>query len=317
MAPASERHCSIPEFEVLVDAPFTELFPESELTPICNKSVVSIINDFEDTKWRYEKFQNFIWDNITQTALSYEERQCLIDQSHSSLTQAAKKLRLTDQDSADIGRGSEVAEIALYGLMKNYYSALPVVPKIFYKQNTQDYAKGADSVHVVVEGDNFSVWFGEAKFYKSIDNASLAKIVESVKNSLGTEKLKKENSIITGVSDIRGLVSDEGLLKKISDALSNKVSIDELKPRIHIPILILHECAITKQQQSMSQEYKDALIAHHKNRAEAYFKKQIEKCTDIHMYSEIKFHLLLFPIPEKDKIVHRFLSMATALRGED
>ena len=54
--------------------------------------------------------------------------------------------------------------------MKDYYNALPVVPKIFYKQNRNDNAKGADSVHLVLTDDmsDFSVWFGEAKFYKSL-----------------------------------------------------------------------------------------------------------------------------------------------------
>ena len=47
--------------------------------------------------------------------------------------------------------GSELAEILLYGIMHHHYKALPVVPKIFNKQNSNDNAKGADSVHIVLE----------------------------------------------------------------------------------------------------------------------------------------------------------------------
>ncbi|MGY8685369.1 Hachiman antiphage defense system protein HamA [Bradyrhizobium sp. UFLA05-153] len=68
----------------------------------------------------------------------------------------------------------------------------PVVTKIFYKQNDQDNAKGADSVHIVVNGDDFTLWFGEAKFYNSIADARLDAVVTSVLNSLSTDKLKKE-----------------------------------------------------------------------------------------------------------------------------
>ena len=80
----------------------------------------------------------------------------------SSLRKVAKNLRISN----DTGKGSELAEILLYGVMKHHYKTLPVVPKIFYKQNCQDNVKGADSAHIVLEDDgSFSLWYGESKFY--------------------------------------------------------------------------------------------------------------------------------------------------------
>jgi hypothetical protein len=77
--------------------------------------------------------------------------------------------------------------------MRHKYDAIPVVPKIFYKQNSGDNAKGADSVHIVVnENGRFTLWFGEAKFYKSIEDARLPGIIKSIGNSLSTDKLKKK-----------------------------------------------------------------------------------------------------------------------------
>lgn len=160
------------DFNILIDDSFVNICTDGTLSPIDNKYILSLINDFEDGEWRYSKFQNFIWDNIAETSLSQKEREKLITQSHSTLVAAAKNLRLTDTD--EIGSGSELAEIILYGIMKRYYHALPIVPKIFYKQNSQDNAKGADSVHIVIENDNdFSLWFGEAKFYNSIERSSI------------------------------------------------------------------------------------------------------------------------------------------------
>jgi len=179
------------EFEVLLDESFVAIAQDKKLAPIQNKKVISIINDFEDAKWRHPKFQSFIWDNIADTALSYRERQSLITQPQSALIEAAKKLRLTD--SPDLEKeGSELAEILLYGIMKHHYNALPVTPKIFYKQNTKDYAKGADSVHIVLEGkDDFSLWFGEAKFYNSIEDARLDSIVIALSTALQTSAPRK------------------------------------------------------------------------------------------------------------------------------
>lgn len=294
------------EFDVLIDTLFTDINKDSDIAPTGNEFVLSLINDFEDGDWRYTKFQNFIWDNIAETCLSLRERNSLIDQSHSKLVASAKNLRLTDSID-DIGKGSEIAEIVLYGIMKHHFSALSVVPKIFYKQNAQDNAKGADSVHIVTDGNDFSIWFGEAKFYTSIENSRLPEIITSVKNSLATGKLKKENSIITNVSDLDELPIKDDLINEIKQCLSNKISIDSIKPKIHIPILLLHECDITKATSQISQEYKENITAYHTERATAYFKKQIEKLSEINLYAEIKFHLILFPVQSKSKIVQRFV----------
>ena len=289
-------------FDVLIDdqklKDVTEIFPF-----LGNELLVSIVNDFEDGKWRYSEFQDFIWNNIAETALSARERENLIGNPKTTLRQAAKNLRYVDKDK---GEGSELAEIVLYGIMRHYYKALPVVPKIYNKQNTQDNAKGADSVHIVVTGDRFSLWFGEAKFYNSIEDDRLSKIIDSVITSLDTNKLKKENSIITDLVDIDILIPD--LAAEIKKSLSFTNSMDNIKPKIHIPILLLHQCEITNNETRMSDEYKNKIIEYHKERAIKYFTKQFNKKDRIHLYEKITFHLIIFPIPNKNMIVETFLN---------
>src|SRR3989339_724677 len=107
-----------------------------------NKALLSLVNGFESGKWRRQQFEQFIWNNIKDTALSQTEKEALIGDEQTILTKSAKNLRLLEGDE----KGGEIGEILLYGIMKKYYSALPVVPKIFYKQNRNDYAKGADSI---------------------------------------------------------------------------------------------------------------------------------------------------------------------------
>jgi len=305
------------EFEILVDDHYLGIFADTVLTPVENKSVLSLVNDFEDEKWRYEKFEDFIWNNIALTALSAEERDKLAGQNRTTLRESARKLRLTDK-ADDIGAGSELAEIVLYGIMHHHYGALAVVPKIFYKQNSQDNAKGADSVHIVLEGRNdFSLWFGEAKFYNSIEDARLPSIVKSVGNALKTDKLKKENSIITSTSDIDHLVSPE-LAAKIKDALSPKHSMDQLKPKIHVPILLLHECAITGATKAMDNAYRDGVRKYHLERATAYFKKQIDALSGaVTQYADVKFHIILFPVPDRGKLIERFSSHVEQFQAKD
>lgn len=303
-------------FEVLFNSPLGDFCME-ELTPIDKKSALGLANDFEDGKWRSSRFHCFVWDNIAQTALTKKEREALADNSETLLVRAAQNLRLSKKTD-DIGKGSEIAEICLYGIMKHYYGALPVVPKIYHKQNVQDNAKGADGVHIVLEGDDsFSIWFGEAKFYSSIEDARLASIIQSVNNSLLTEKLKKENSIILDLNELDEYVSNPALLKRIKDILDGDTSIDHLKPLLHIPILILYECETTRDATEFSTDYKDAIVKHQQERAEAYFKKQIESLSGaVNKYSEIFFHLILFPVPNKDVIVDRFIEKVEARKAD-
>ena len=301
----------MPTFEVLINDCFANLSTDSTLEPVDNKYILSLINDFEDGKWRSSKYHQFIWNNVAQTALSAEERESLVNDNLSILIRSAENLRLTDQDKEEcenIGRGSELAEILLYGIMKEYYGALPVVPKIFYKQSTKDNAKGADSVHIVVKDEDYTIWFGEAKFYNSFDDARFDTIIKSVATTLQTDKLKKENSIIVGVKDMDKLIQNENIRKRIKNDLNNKNSIDELKPRLHIPILILHECNITRNQKILNDDYKEQIINYHKERVEAYFKKHIAKLkSTINLYEKITFHLILFPVPCKKDIVDKFV----------
>ena len=301
-------------FEILVDDTLAGVTSASQLAGLVKKRVLSLVNDFEDAEWRYPKFQSYLWDNIAQTALSERERSALVDQNHSSLVAAAQNLRLTDNDK--IGQGSEIAEVFLYGLMRHRFGALPVVPKIFYKQNAQDNAKGADSVHIVVDGDDFTLWFGEAKFYNSIADARLDDVVNSVLNSLSTSKLKKENAIITSVSDIDSLPIDNALRDKIKSSLDNRESIDAIKSKIHIPILLLHECSDTAGEKFLSEAYKAKMVSFHKDRAEAYFSKQIAKSGIVHNYHEINVHIILFPVPNKKKIVDAFVQSVSFFKGQ-
>lgn len=281
------------DFEIAIDSTFLELYAESSLEPVGNKRVLSILNNFEDGTWRLNHFQDFVWNNVAETALSYRERQALGSMPQSMLRLAAQNLRLTDADKNDIGRGSELAEIVLYAIMKHRYGAIPVVPKIFYKQNSQDNAKGSDSVHIVLtaDGNDFSLWLGEAKFYNSIEDARLHAIVETVKASLSTDKLKKENSIVTSVSDLDDVDIPPKTKQAIRDALSQNKSIDDLKPRLHVPILLLHECAITANTTEWSAQYVESVKQFHLDRALAYFSTQIAHLNAIHKYAEIHFHL--------------------------
>lgn len=303
---------SLPFIEIL-RCKLKAIVKDVTLSPIDKKEVLCVVEDFEDGKWRLSHFMDYIWDNVAETALNEKEKSALGNRHRSILSRSAQNLRIIDDEST----GGEIAEILLYAIMKDYYSALPAVPKIFYKQNRNDFAKGADSVHIVIDkSGEFSLWLGEAKFYNSLDASRLAKIVDSVQHTLGTQAIKKENSIILGAGNLDDLHISAEVKQKIKDFLNNDISIDKLKPRLHVPILLLHECEITQRAVCLDDEYKSEIETKFIDTVNLYFKKQIEQCATIWNYSQIHFHLIIFPVPKKSDIVTSFISEAKRYRHE-
>lgn len=305
-------------FDILVNSCFMDFNSfKDEIVPDNNDWLLSIVNGYEDNQWRYEQFKKFVFDNVALTALSKEERDKLAYSSYSELVESAKHLRLLDADKDEKGRGSEIAEIVLYGIMKHHYGAISVVPKIFYKQNDQDNAKGADSVHIVLcENGDFSLWLGEAKFYNSIENVRLDGPLISINQMLKTPIIKKEISIITNIRDLELEIHNMEQRTAITELLSNDITIDKIKSRLHVPILLLHECALTANSKSLSEEYIKQITDYHKERATEFFKKQISRLGDVPNYDKINFHLILFPVPKKSDIVEWFVKRVKDLKED-
>ena len=308
----------IGNFDIVINKCLWEVNQEST-TPDLDKNdfLLSVINGFEDGKWRKGEFRKFILDNIAQTGLSAEDRDNLYSESpYTTLTESIKNLRLVDKDN---GKGSEIAEIVLYGIMRYHYHALPVVPKIFYKQNPKDNAKGADSVHVVLDdkGD-FSLWLGEAKFYNDIADERLYEPINSVFDTISTDKIKKENSIITSIKDLEYVITDPVIRKNVQSILRRDTSNDEIRNRLHIPILLLHECKITVVTTELTEAYLNDIKKYHLNRAQKYFVLQNnkQKKENIHGYEHIQFHLILFPVPQKEDVVNWFIDRAKQIKED-
>lgn len=308
----------IGNFDIVINKCLWEVNQESTTTDLDkNDFLLSVINGFEDGKWRKGEFRKFILDNIAQTGLSAEDRDNLYSESpYTTLTESIKNLRLVDKDN---GKGSEIAEIVLYGIMRYHYHALPVVPKIFYKQNPKDNAKGADSVHVVLDdkGD-FSLWLGEAKFYNDIADERLYEPINSVFDTISTDKIKKENSIVTSIKDLEYVITDPIIRKNVQTILRRDTSIDEIRKRLHIPILLLHECKKTDDTTELTEAYLNDIKEYHLNRAQKYFVLQNnkQKKENIHGYEHIQFHLILFPVPQKGDIVNWFIERAKQIKED-
>ncbi|EED2626339.1 DUF1837 domain-containing protein [Campylobacter coli] len=275
-----------------------EICLDSVMDNSCSKFLLSLINDFEEGEWRFDKFNDYIMNTLAETALTKKEREALREEPYSLIKQSIANLNQKE---------GELGEIFLYGIMKKYYNALPIVPKIFYKQNTNDYAKGADSVHLTIENQECHLWLGESKFYTNITKA-IDEAAKSIKDLLVKDKLNKEKSIITNVKDLELYMEDkkdeisEENINKIKKILRQETSVDELKNILHIPISIIYQCNTTKAYNELSEEYKQKIAIFHQGQAKQAIAKITNELGDMHKIEKIKFHIILFPVPDKERI---------------
>ena len=262
--------------------------------------LLSLINDYENGEWRINKFVNYLYDRVMEVGLSFEERKILSDSPMSMVKRAISKLKPND-----IKKSGEIGEILLYGIMKDYYNALNVVPKIFHKTNRNTYVHGSDSVHITINNGQINLWLGESKFYKDVEKA-VKNAIKSIKSILEDDKLKAEISIAYSSQDLNDMLKfniiDKNIYDNIKMMLNETNSLDEIKKQLHIPILILYECDITSLNNSINNDYKTNIIARHKKIVKKFFLDNFDFIEKVYKGEEINFHLILFPVHSKEVI---------------
>ncbi|MBK1963400.1 hypothetical protein [Campylobacter novaezeelandiae] len=54
-----------------------EICLDSAIDDSCSRFLLSLINDYEEGKWRFEKFNDYIMDTLAETALSKKRERSL------------------------------------------------------------------------------------------------------------------------------------------------------------------------------------------------------------------------------------------------
>lgn len=270
--------------------------------------ILGLANDYEDSKWRTDLFCDKVMDYLSLCALSDEERtKCLVS-PYSMTGRAVSRLNSCTENSRACNNG-EIAEILLYGIMKYYFKAEESIPKIFYKQNSNNLVTGADSIHIVIKDGNFSFWLGEAKFYHNLNQAMNAAI-QSVKNMLGRAKLDKEKSYISGIKDLRGSEKLSPYRDEIVNILSAASSVDRFRRKLHIPVLLIFSDEIVGKANELDEELRNKLKCKYIDDAKSFFEKlKIGFDNEAELCRGVKFHLILFSVPDVKAINKKFLDL--------
>ncbi|ELJ3961341.1 DUF1837 domain-containing protein [Campylobacter coli] len=275
--------------------------------------LLSISNQFESKKWKMKNFRNFIITNLKECALTEQERQSLAGNEGEILDKAISKLRIDE-------RSGEIGEIFLHGIMREYYNALPIVPKIFYKQNRNMEAFGFDSVHLTIENQEYHLWLGESKLYKNLDDA-IRKATKSLKDNLSDETILNEARIIANLHELDNLAKHNNIetstLTNFKQIINGNINLDNLKGILHVPISIIYDCDYTKKIEEITDDYKTTIKNFHKENGNKISEEIKNLLNEITYIDRIKFHIILFPIPNKEEIISKINKIFESYRNAD
>ena len=242
---------------------------------------------YERQSWRRDQFADHIIEWLPEFALSPDEALSIHSSNAVSLLRkAARSLYATDKYQ----KRGEFGELILHILLRQVFSTLPAISKLYYKDSANDTVKGFDAVHVVVDGDDLELWIGEAKFYTNI-RLAIASVVREIRAHTKTNYLRQEFALIGNK-----VSPSWPAAAPLMDLLRHSRSLDDVFSRLCIPVLLTYDSPVVDKHNVADCSYwadlRSELCLHYRTFSLA------------NLPSSIRIHLFLLPLKKKSELVH-------------
>lgn len=255
----------------------------------CIPGLAGLCAGFEAGEWRCDQLAEHMVEWLPEFALTPREYRMLTGANARRQLRAAAQYIYTSPKYANRG---EVGEILLHAIIRQEFSSVPAISKIFYKDAPNDTVKGFDAVHVVEAEGSLELWLGEAKLYQDIDSA-VRNVVKELKEHTAISYLRSEFAAIW-----RKLDPTHPHYDALQPLLTGTTTMDEVFTRICIPVLLA---------------YDSTTVAAH-NRTDAIYEAEITSEFERHychfarsdLPAELKIILILLPMHTKAKLLSRF-----------
>lgn len=265
------------------------------------RGFTSIHCDYQQGEWFYDQLIKWLKNHIPRYALSPKELEDI--RPEDMFNKVEKAAKMIYGRKAKTGTRGEIGELILHGIVVELYNTSPVISKIFRKSARSDTVKGFDCVHAVLEdGAIESLWLGEAKFYKNISKA-ITSAVKSIKEMQDSLKLRDEFMLISNDLDPKTEAGSE-----VAKLISDTNSLDNITPKICIPVLLTYESPIVGKHTSTTQDFIDGIGLE--------VEKHINAFKDLVKDVDVDIHVFVFSIKQKQEIIDRFDKMLKGHQAE-
>ena len=250
----------------------------------------AVFCDYEEGEWNYRQFVSWFSEHLPSFALTPEELSDVSDRNMIEKLERSAALMYGKKHKVD--RRGEFGELILHGLIRDIYKTTPLISKIYYKTAPGDTVKGADCVHLIEKNSDVdSIWLGEAKFYTNAKEG-LAEAVKSVKDMLG--RLSGREEFIVIKHHLKG--NQASIARKAEELLSDAVSLDKIKAKICVPILVTYESDVVSTHTTDGSIFRNQLRAE----IEPFIKSYLDKISSV---KEVDVHVFLMPLKSKERLI--------------
>jgi len=241
---------------------------------------------YEDCEYRYDALAELIFSALTDFSLTEKEK-LNINQFNAQrkLKKAAQVIYATEKYS----RRGEFGEILLHIIMRDYFSSIPAISKMYYKDGANETVKGFDAVHVVPVGKELELWLGEVKFYNNITNA-IRDVLPELQAHTNKNYLRSEFLFISNKVDETWEHADNFL--KLIDG---RISMDKIFSKIRIPVLLTYDSKVVNSYREVCEDYKNELIDELQNHHDTFRGKDLPR--------NVEIILILLPLEQKAILV--------------
>lgn len=276
----------------------TEHISESDL---CTYFVGFDINpDNGDSEYRWKPFIKLLQGVISEFAFGFHEGVTVLQtEILQKLCEAAKSIRCD-------GKGGDIGELILHLLLRDFHDTIPLLSKIYFKDNRGIPVHGFDAVHI--QPDEKTLWLGESKLYKDGKDGVLA-LIDDIKKHINGDYLNNEFALISKKVKICPEIPKKDYWINL---MHENTKMADVLNSITIPLL----CTYTSSNFSNFKEATEEFIVSYEKEVRE-LKKNFDEKNDHPLKTDLNIILLLFPIKCKDELVEKMNKKITNLRAID
>lgn len=254
---------------------------------------------FESGKPRVTDFVSLLIEVIPEFAFGVPDSS--IDQTKlvGRIKEAARSIYpvtspVPEKIAGNLTRG-ELGELILHLFLRDFFNSIPLISSIYFKDSDGVAVHGFDAVHVVVDGDNKSLWLGESKFYQD-GKSGIRNIAQSIKEHFESSYLRRQFALIS--KKVAGQFPDKEYWLEL---IHGKTSLDQIFSKVVVPCLCVYDCTTYASHQEASDAFKKEILKECES-LKTLFDTQKQSITP----ADLDLLLLLFPVPSKKELGEDF-----------
>jgi hypothetical protein len=223
----------------------------------------------------------------------------------------------------------EFGELILHLLLRDFYSTVPLLSKIYFKDTDGAVVHGFDTVHIgpdIEDSAKTSLFLGESKVYSRKDNTAgingIKDLVDDIKHHFKKDFLYREIALIgkkrysykpiDNLADTSSDVYQQFLKDKdswfdlMSKVESHECKLEDFLHTVTVPLVCTYQSAVLSK---FDNETDEDFIKEYNAEMEALktvFEAEMAKIIDEKgepVRTKLKVILILFPLPNKKELV--------------